>query len=158
MEFVLDLKTRIRKEFEFEKLLFFIFQPNSRNWPALFLPPLPDLGPLLAAQQPPPLSSFLPRVAQLAPHPLGLLRTTRSVAQLLLRTGLLSLQRRSASARPSDARTRRSPTVTWPCSSARTRTRSCPSPLSQTPPAARTRFALTACRSHPSAPPLSFPS
>ena len=52
LEFVLDLKTRIRKEFEFEKLLFFIFQPNSRNLPALFLPPLLGLGPLLAAQQP----------------------------------------------------------------------------------------------------------
>ena len=52
LEFVLDLKTRIRKEFEFEKLLFFIFQPNSRTWSALLLPPLPGLGPLLAAQQP----------------------------------------------------------------------------------------------------------
>ena len=147
----------------------FLFGPTTGIGPValpssfLFFPGLGPLGgPLFplprSAQQPPPLSSFLPRAAQLAPHPLGLLCMTRSVAQLLLRTGLLSLQRRSTSARPSDARTRRSPTATWPRSSARTRTHSCPGPLGQTPPAARMRFALTARRSHPSAPPLSFPS
>ena len=88
----------------------FTYWPNSRTSPASF--------PALArCWQPSPAHLpvsplFPPPVAQLAPHPLGLLHTTRSAAQLLLHTSLLNLHRCSASARPLDARTHHSPAAT----------------------------------------------